>query len=41
MISTVRAKATMKPVGFVEVHSDEPPEGAAVEVIALVKKLKK
>ncbi len=36
MISSVRAKATVKPGGFVEVHSDELPEGATVEVIVLI-----
>lgn len=36
MISSVRAKTTVKPGGFVEVHSDELPEGATVEVIVLI-----
>lgn len=36
MIQTVKAKATVKPGGFIEVHSDELPEGATVEVIVLV-----
>lgn len=38
MIQSVRAKTTVKPGGFIEVHSDELPEGAAVEVIVLVEK---
>lgn len=36
MIQTVKAKATVQPGGLVEVHSDELPEGAVVEVIVLV-----
>lgn len=28
MIKSVRAKTTVKPGGFIEVHSDELPEGA-------------
>ncbi|MGB3300071.1 MAG: hypothetical protein WBA76_17550 [Phormidesmis sp.] len=36
MIQTVKAKAIVKPGGFIEVHSDELPEGATVEVIVLV-----
>ena len=36
MISTVRVKATVKPGGFIEVQSDELPEGATVEVIVLI-----
>ncbi len=39
MISSIRAKATVKPGGFVEVHSDELPEGATVEVIVLIEAL--
>ncbi|MGC1310221.1 MAG: hypothetical protein WA885_23575 [Phormidesmis sp.] len=37
MIQTIRAKATVKPGGIIEVHSDELPEGATVEVIVQVK----
>ncbi len=36
MIQTVKARAIVKPGGFIEVHSDELPEGATVEVIVLV-----
>ncbi len=36
MIQTIKAKTTVKPGGLVEVHSDELPEGATVEVIVLV-----
>ncbi|MBE9061212.1 hypothetical protein [cf. Phormidesmis sp. LEGE 11477] len=36
MIQTIKAKATVQPGGLVEVHSDELPEGATVEVIVLV-----
>ncbi len=39
MISKVTAKATVKPSGFVEVPSDELPEGATVEVIVLIEAL--
>lgn len=40
MIQTVRAKAIVKPGGFVEVRSAELPEGADVEVLVLVEKAK-
>lgn len=36
MISEVRANTTVKPGGFVEVHSNDLPEGATVEVIVRV-----
>ena len=36
MIQTVKAKTIVKPGGFIELHSDELPEGASVEVIVLV-----
>lgn len=36
MIQTVKAKAIVKPGGFIEVHSSELPEGATVEVIVLI-----
>ena len=36
MIQTVKAKAIVKPGGFIEVHSDELPEGFTVEVIVLI-----
>ncbi len=36
MIQTIKAKATVQPGGSIEVHSNELPEGATVEVIVLV-----
>lgn len=41
MIQTVKARTTVKPGGFIEVHSDELPEGATVEVIVLVEEPEK
>lgn len=36
MIQTIKAQTIVKPGGFIEVRSDELPEGASVEVIVLV-----
>ena len=36
MLQAIKAKTTVKPGGFVEVHSSELPEGATVEVIVLL-----
>ena len=40
MIQTVKAKATVKPGGLIEVYSNELPEGATVEVLVLVEESK-
>lgn len=36
MIQSIKARAIVKPGGFIEVHSDELPEGATIEVIMLI-----
>lgn len=36
MIQSIKTKTVVKPGGFIEIHSNELPEGATVEVIMLI-----